>query len=141
MFLPTQLTITEVRRDMSRFADRVIHEEPAIVVRRGRRDSFWAIDDAKFRDILRAYRFTLDYDQAEDGRFYGSLREIEDVIGEGDTIEELTRDLARYLLDYARGYAEDIKLFYNAPNRRSHFPYILNVLSQDSIEDVVGLID
>ena len=141
MLLPAQLTITEVRRDMSRFADRVIHEEPAIVVRRGRRDSFWAIDDEKFRELLRAYRFTLDYEKGEDGRYYGSLREIDDIVGDGNTLDELKRDLASYLIDYARGYAEDIKLFYNAPNRRSHFPYILSVLAKDSIEDVLALID
>lgn len=141
MYLPARLTITEVRRDMAKFADRVIYEEPAVLVTRGRRDSFWAIDNEKFHSVLRAYRFTLEYEQGEDGRFYGSLKEISDIVGDGDTFDELKQNLAHYLVEYAQGYARELQLFYHATNRRAHYPYILNVLAQDSIEDVLSLID
>lgn len=141
MLLSAQLTVTQVRKDMSAFADRVIHHEPAVRVTRGHREAFFAIDEMKFRDVLRAYRFTMEYERGEDGRYYGSLEQISDIIGEGDTLDELKRDLVSYLVEYAEGYAKELQLYYNAPNRRPHFPYILNVLAQQSVDDIIGLID
>lgn len=141
MLLAAQVTITEVRKDMSAFVDRVIHEAPSVVVTRGRREAFVAIERSKFRVILGAYRFSLEYEKGADGRYYGSLKEIPDIIGDGNSLEELRRDLAEYLVEYARSYEKDLQLYYHAPNRHGHFAYVQHVLAQESAEDVCGLID
>lgn len=141
MLLAAQVTITQVRKDMSAFADRVIHKAPSVLVTRGRREAFVVIERSKFRHVLGAYRFSLEYERGEDGRYYGLLKEIPDIVGDGDSLEELRRDLAGYLVEYARSYEKDLQLYYNAPNRHGHFAYVLHVLAQESVEDVRGLID
>lgn len=135
------MTVTEARQGMKRFVDAVIHEKPAMYVKRGRDEGFWAVSGTQFHHILKAYRFTLEHEIGEDGRFYGSVEQIPDIIGEGDSLEDLKRDLAEYLIEYSKGYAEDWKLFSNAPNRRDHFPFIMHVLAQKSVEAVASLID
>lgn len=119
----------------------MIHRAPAVRVTRGRREAFIAIEQSKFRNVLSAYRFTLEYERGEDGRYYGSLREIPDIVGDGDSLEELRRALALHLMDYAQGYEQELQLYYHAPNRRGHFAHVLHVLAQESVEDVCELID
>lgn len=134
------ITVTEARKDMSRLMDSVIHTAPAVTLTRNRRDAAVVVEKNRFRHLLRPYRFTLEYEEV-DGRFYGHLKEIPDIIVDGDTIVELKTNAAEYLQDYAEGYAEDFQLFYNAPNRRDHYPYVLAVLACDSIDEVKALID
>lgn len=143
VLMPAEMTVTvtQARKSMSQFVDEVLHDKPAMYVRRGKREGFWAVAGEQFEHILRAYRFTMEYEVDEDGRYYGSIEQIPDIIGEGDTLEDLRRDLAQYLIEYSEGYAAEWKLFFNAPNRREHFPYIMHVLTQESIEDVASLID
>lgn len=139
MFVAT-LTVTEARKDISRVIESVIHSKPAITVTRNRRDAVVMVEMQRFRHLLRPYRFTLDYEEVE-GRFYGHVKEIPDIIAEGDTAEDLKTNVAQYLKEYAEGYAEDFQLFYNAPNRKHHYPYVLAVLACDSIDEVRTLID
>lgn len=141
MLLGVQMTVTQVRQDMSTFADQVIHQAPSVLVTRGRREAFVAIEHSRFRRVLSTYRFTLEYEKGEDGRYYGSVNEIPDIIGDGDSLEELKKDLAGYLVEYARNYEKDLQLYYNAPNRQRHFGHVLHILAQESVEDVCGLID
>lgn len=126
---------------MSAFVDTVMHEKPAMYVTRGQRGGFWAIAGPLLPDLLRSYRFTMEYEIGDDRRYYGSLEQIPDIIGEGDSLEELRRNLAEYLQDYSIEYAEQWKLFFNAPNRRDHFPFILHVLTRESVDEVAALID
>lgn len=138
----SQLTISEARKQIGRILEAVKHERPAVVVTRGhsRREAFIAFDVQKMSSLLHAYRFSVEYEVGEDGRYYGSLDQISDIIGEGDTFESLRLDLAQHLIEYAKDYERDFALFFNAPNRRDHFPYVMNVLLQeDSPQAVVEL--
>lgn len=135
------VTVTQARQGMSRFVDTVMHEKPAIFVKRGQREGFWAIAREPFLDLLRAYRFTMEYEVGDDGRYYGSIEQIPDIVGEGDSLNDLRMSLAEYLIEYSKGYADAWKLFSNAPNRRGHFPFIMHVLTQKSVEDVAALIE
>lgn len=134
------ITVTEARKDMSRVVESVLYSKPAITLTRNRRDAIVMVEMNRFRHLLRPYRFTLDYEETE-GRLYGHLKEIPDIIAEGDTLEQLKANVAQYLKEYAEGYAEDFQLFYNAPNRRDHYPYVLAVLACDSVDEVKALID
>ncbi|HDR7986234.1 TPA: hypothetical protein QCY63_004538 [Bacillus cereus] len=37
-------------------------------------------------------------------------------------------NLAIKLIEYAQDYFDNLQLYYNAPNRRKHFPFIISVL-------------
>jgi predicted RNase H-like HicB family nuclease len=140
MFMQTATNVTEFRRNVSRYVDEVIHDRPALQIRRNR-DSILAVNPRFLREALEAYRFTIEYETGEDGRYYGSIDQIPDIIGEGDTVDDLKTDLATYLIDYAQGYWDEYKLFSNAPNRGHHKHYVLRVLMQETIEDVKAMLD
>lgn len=83
MFVSAEMlaSVTQARNNMRRFVDEVIHEKPAVLVQRGRSESFWAVAASQFMQLLSAYRFTMEYEVRDDGRYYGSIKQIPDIIG------------------------------------------------------------
>lgn len=90
--------------------------------------------------ILSAYELTFEYEQDEDGKFAGSVEQIEGIVAEGDTIEDLLHELARQLIEYAQDYYSNFLRYYNSPNRQRHAYYVFRVLLEDDIERVASII-
>ena len=76
----------------------------------------------------------------EDGIIVGTIDGF-DLVVEGKSEQEVIRKLAEDLLEYAQDYVNDFKLFYNAPNRKSHYPYVLKVLLASAIDEIIGFIN
>lgn len=138
MILQDVLNATKVRQDFSQFVDDVIHTKPMAVKRN--RDVFWSMSKQITNELLAGYTLAINYEEEEDGSFSGSLIPMEDIVVFGDTLEDMIEDAAIQLIEYAQDYYNDFAKYHNAPNRRSHLPYILNVLSQDDIDGVKDLI-
>ena len=132
------LNATDVRADFSKFIDCVVHEKPRVF--RRNRDTIMSFSAQHILDLLSTNQISMEFDKEDDGRYYGSLKQMGDIIGEGDTVEELRRDLAVQLVEYAQDYYDDFTRYYNASNRRSHLPFVLLTLFQDDTEGVVKLI-
>jgi hypothetical protein len=45
----------------------------------------------------------------------------------GETMEGATGQLIKDLREYASDYLSRLPLFFNAPNRRGHLPYVLRI--------------
>ncbi|WP_238650319.1 hypothetical protein [Paenibacillus piscarius] len=135
----TVLNATEVRQSWGSFIDAVTHERPQFV--RRNRDTFAALSLSELTTILSAYTFTSNITEEKDGSFTGSLNEIPDILAMGPTREELMEELANNLLEYAKEYFEEYPLYSKSPNRKSHSPYILHVLTKDNLDEVIKLID
>ena len=129
---------TDVRKEFSRFIDTVVHKRPIVVQRN--RDLIVALSLNHLSALLEPYRFTMEYEQEDDGSYSGSLLGF-DIAANAKSQEELKVRLAQDLVEYAHEYEEEFVLYSLAPNRRSHFPYIYRVLIQPDIANVVGLID
>ena len=132
------LNATEVRANFSEFIDNVIREKPRAIKRN--RDVVFTFSLQHISDILSHYALTFEYEKDEDGKFVGSIKQIDDIIAEGDTLEELRYELARQLVEYAKDYYSNFTRYYNAPNRHTHFYYILRVLLEDDIQSVAGIL-
>lgn len=63
------------------------------------------------------------------------------LVANASTIENLKEELARQMVEYANEYEDEFVLYFNAPNRRAHAPYVMNILLQDTVGDVSDLID
>lgn len=137
MILQTLLNATEVRKDFGGFIDGVVRHRPEFVKRS--RDVFAALSIPHLQMLLEPYILHLEYAQEEDGSYSGALREI-DLVANAPTLEELRQALAGELIEYALEYRENTDLYLRAPNRKHHLPYALNVLIQDDLEGVMGLI-
>lgn len=129
---------TDVRAEFSKFIDSVVHEKPRAIKRN--RDIVISLSMEHFTDLLSKYELSMEFEQDEEGNFYGSLEQIEDIVGQGATIKELRHYLALQLVEYAQDYYNNFTRYYNAPNRRSHLSLVLLTLIQEDIEGVVSLI-
>jgi len=129
---------TEVRAHMSSFMDTVVREKPQAI--RRNRDIIIATSHEQMRFFLSVYTFNFEYEQDEDGRFAGSMKEIDFIVADGATLEELRLHLAQQLIDYAQDYFQDYVRYSHAPNTRPHAPYVLRVLLEDNVEAVSRLL-
>lgn len=136
--MQTVLNATEVRANFGGFIDTVVRDKPQAIKRN--RDVVVTSSLKFMKEILSAYELTFEYEQDEDGKFVGSIEQIEDIIAEGNTLEELRLELARKLVDYAQDYYSDFSRYSNAPNRRNHAYYVLRVLLEDDAENVTSML-
>ncbi|HBI03426.1 MAG TPA: hypothetical protein DDY49_05285 [Paenibacillaceae bacterium] len=136
--MPVVLNATEVRANFGGFIDTVVREKPQAIKRN--RDIIVTFSLHQIKDILSAYELTFEYEQDEDGKFVGSIEQIEDIVAEGNTLEELRLELARHLLEYANDYYANFSRYNNAPNRQNHANYVLRILLEDDIESVASML-
>ncbi len=132
------LNATDVRRDWGHFIDTVVRVRPQFVKRN--RDTFVAVSSEHLRILLASYRFKLEVVQEEDGSFSGSL-DVLDLVAHAATIENLRNELAHQMVEYANEYEDEFVLYFNAPNRRAHAPYVMSILLQDTVGNVADLLD
>ncbi|WP_284643445.1 hypothetical protein [Paenibacillus silviterrae] len=135
--MQTIINATEVRANFGGFIDTIVREKPLAVKRN--RDTIMAFSKQQMKELLSVYELTFEYDQDEDGIYAGSIEQIEDIVAEGRTLEELKLELARQLIEYAIDYENNYARYYNTPNRHKHAPYVLRVLLEDDIESVIRM--
>lgn len=132
--MKTLLNATEVRANFGGFIDSIVRDKPQAVKRN--RDVILAFSQQQMQDILSIYELTIEFEQDEDGRYAGSIEQIEDIVADAETLEDLRLELARQLIEYATDYEANYFRYSNIPNRRKHAPYILRVLLEDDMESV-----
>lgn len=135
--MQTILNATDVRANFGGFIDTIVREKPQAVKRN--RDVIMAFSKQQMKELLAVYELTFEYEQDEDGRYAGSIEQIEDIVADGESLDQLRYELARYLVEYALDYENNYSQFYNSPNRHKHAPYILRVLMEDDVESVARM--
>lgn len=131
------INATDVRREWGKFIDDVVRDKPKIVKRN--RDLLFALSIEHLDEILRTYKLDLQIEKEEDEDAYIASTDIFDVFASGFSIDEAIANLADELIEYAQEYMNNFQLYYNAPNRKSHFPYILRILTQKNRDGVISL--
>jgi predicted RNase H-like HicB family nuclease len=134
MIMQTVLNATDVRANFGGFIDTIIREKPQAIKRN--RDVIMAFSKQQMKELLSVYKLTFEYEQDEDGRFAGSIEQIEDIVADAETLEELRDELSRQLVEYAIDYESNYARYYNTPNRHKHAPYVLRVLLEDDTESI-----
>ncbi|TCP60438.1 hypothetical protein [Baia soyae] len=129
---------TDVRKNWSEFFDTVVRDKPQAVQRN--RDLAMFIALPHMKEILKSYKLTLEVEREEDGSYTGGLKEI-DLVSNAHSLQDLKKNLAQDLVEYAQNYMEEFNLYFHSPNRRNHFPYVLHVLIHDDLTEVEKLID
>lgn len=135
--MQTVLNATEVRANFGGFIDTIVREKPQAIKRN--RDVIMAFSKQQMKELLSVYELTFEYEQDEDGRYAGSVEQIDDIVADAETLEELKYELSRNLVEYAIDYETNYSRYYNTPNRHKHAPYILRVLLEEDIESVVRM--
>ncbi|KLU61788.1 hypothetical protein CEB3_c19670 [Peptococcaceae bacterium CEB3] len=138
MIMQDVLSSSKVRAEFGRFIDSIVRDKPRAFQRN--RDTIFSFSKEQILDLLSTFRLTMEYEQGEDGMFYGSLQQIDDIVGSGASINDLRHNLAVQLIEYAEDYYRDFRRYSNAPNRRSHAPFVWLTLLQNNTENVTELI-
>lgn len=128
---------TEVRNNFSYYIDTVVREKPIAVKRN--RDLLLFFSDQIVKDLLQGLSLQAEL-KKEDGIIVGTIDGF-DLVVAGESEQAVLQKLAEDLLEYAQDYMNDFKLFYNAPNRKAHYPYVLKVLLSSNIEEIKGFIN
>ena len=89
--------------------------------------------------VLSEFTFKPEIITEDDSSITLALDSLE-LYSNNNTLDLATNDLIEDLKIYAQDYLQRSQLFLNAPNRRSHFPYILRVLLCESDEEIRELL-
>jgi antitoxin YefM len=129
-----------VREKFSTYIDEVLHDRPKLVNRH--RDHFLMMNMKHMSAIMEDVEMHTELEQDENGEFIATSVEINDIFATGETPEQAIHALAIDLIEYAYDYLGDsFQLYFNAPNRRGHFRYVLKIILSESPEAVVRLIN
>lgn len=135
-----EIKFTEARNDFSNLYNEVYNGLKPIIIRRKQAEQVLLIRTDLQKELLEEYRLKPKKLSENDGSITLALDEIELYVN-ADTVEDAVRELIQDLKIYAQDYIQRPQLFLNAPNRRSHFPYILRVLLCDNDDEVKALLE
>lgn len=130
---------SDVREKFSETIDEVIRKAPKIVNRR--RDHFVMMNVDHLSIFVEELKLHAVVEQDEHGVYIAALEEIEGIFADGMSKEEALKRMVQELVDYTTEYLTDrFATYYNAPNRKRHFPYVIKVILQKTPEDVLRMI-
>lgn len=129
-----------VRSHFSEVLDSVVRKAPTLVTRRHDHVMFMNLDHLSV--IVRDLKLHAIVETDECGEYIASLDEIGDLYATGESEHESLYNLAQELVEYSQEYMneDNFSMYFNSPNRKSHFPYVLKVLMQNSESDVLRFI-
>ncbi len=83
---------------------------------------------SKFDEMMKDMKFSVSLFQEDDGSFTGTLEEL-DLIENAPSKEGCLNSLLQAMKEYAQDFYNEFSLWSSAPNRKSHIPYVLKILS------------
>jgi len=128
---------TDIRKNFSSAIDTVVREKPVALKRN--RDNLMLLSNTQILGLLNDCVFKPAFISEEDGSITATLDGFDLVINAANREEAITK-LAEELVDYATEYYDQFQLYFNANNRKQHFPYILRVLLAEDLDEVKALI-
>lgn len=132
------LNATDVRKHWSQFNDDVIRDGPRFVKRN--RDKWAALSSEHLQSAFSQFTFNIIYFYEKDDTVTATLDGF-DLVENADSADEAMELIVDELIEYANEYQDNFKLYFNSPDRRDQFPYIMNVLVQEDTEQVKKLIN
>ncbi len=128
---------TDIRKNFSSAIDTAVREKPVAFKRN--RDNLMLLSNAQLLSLLNDYSFKPVFISEEDCSITATLDGFDIVINAADGEEAITK-LAEELVEYAMEYYDQFQLYFNANNRKQHFPYVLRVLLAEDLNEVKALI-
>ena len=122
---------SEVRKEWSSTIDTALRERPVFIQRT--RDNLVLLDISTLRLAFENLRFELIF-YPEENNSVTCVETHLDLVENAATQEACISRMICALRDYANDYYNEFSLWSKAPNRKSHIPYILKILSSTDEE-------
>ena len=140
MTMLSELNLTEARKGFSSLYDRVFNTfKPTVITRKGSEQVLLLRVDLQ-KSLLSHFSLKPEIISENDGSVTLSLDHLELYVN-GETLVEAINLMTDDLKFYAEDYIERSQLFLHAPNRSSHFPYVLRVLLCNNDEEIRDLLE
>ena len=139
MTMLSELQFTEARNQFSTLYDSVFNSFNPTIVRRKQTEQVALIRVDLLKMVLVDYKLNPEIIKEDDGSITLALDSLE-IYANNSTLDIAANDLIEDLKVYAQDYMDRSQLFLQAPNRKSHFPYVLKVLLCENDKEILALL-
>lgn len=136
----TEVNFTEARNDFSSLYDQVFNAFKPAIINRKKTEQVLLLRADLQKMLLSCFSLKPEVITEDDNSVTLSLDQLEIYVN-GNTLEEAIKTLIDDLKFYAQDYIQRSQLFLHAPNRRSHFPYVLRILLCNNDEEIRSLLE
>ena len=136
----TEVNFTEARNDFSSLYDQVFNAFKPAIINRKKTEQVLILRADLQKMLLSCFSLKPEVITEDDNSVTLSLDQLEIYVN-GNTLEEAIKILIDDLKFYAQDYIQRSQLFLHAPNRRSHFPYVLRILLCNNDEEIRSLLE
>ncbi|MDW7674905.1 MAG: exoribonuclease R [Bacillota bacterium] len=136
----SELNLTDARKSFSSLYDEVFNTFKPTIIKRKKAEEVLVLRVDLQKMLLSHFSLKPEIISEDDKSITLSLDQLEIYIN-GSTLDEAIKSLVEDLKFYAQDYIQRSQLFLHAPNRRSHFPYVLRVLLCNNDEEIRNLLE
>lgn len=135
-----ELSFTEARKEFTSLYNEAFNNSRTVIIKRKKTERVALLRADLLKYILSEFALKPEVLNESDGSVTIALDQLE-LYANGETLEQAMDALVQDMKFYALDYMQRSQLFLNAPNRLSHFPYLLRILLCDSDEEVRRLLE
>ncbi len=135
-----ELQFTEARKEFSSMYNEVFNSYKPVIIKRKQAEEVLVLRADLQKMLLSKFTLKPEILHEDDGSVTVALDILEMYVN-GETLDKAITDLVQDLKNYAQDYIDRSQLFLNAPNRRSHFPYVLRILLCENDEEIRSLLE
>jgi len=139
MTMLSELQFTEARKQFSTLYDSVFNSFNPTIVNRKQTEQVALLRVDLLKMVLVDYKLNPEIINEDDGSITLALDSLE-IYANDSTLDLAANNLVEDLKVYSQDYMDRSQLFLQAPNRKSHFPYVLKVLLCDNDEEILALL-
>lgn len=139
MTMLSELQFTEARNQFSTLYDSVFNSFNPTIIKRKQTEQVALLRVDLLKMVLVDYKLNPEIIKEDDGSITLALDSLE-MYANNLTLDLAASDLVEDLKLYAQDYMDRSQLFLQAPNRKSHFPYVLKILLCDNDEEILKLL-
>lgn len=139
MTMLSELQFTEARNQFSTLYDSVFNSFNPTIIKRKQTEQVALLRVDLLKMVLADYKLNPEIIKEDDGSITLALDSLE-MYTNNSTLDLAACDLVEDLKLYAQDYMDRSQLFLQAPNRKSHFPYVLKVMLCDNDEEILTLL-
>ncbi len=140
MTMLSELNLTDARKEFSSLYDQVFNMYKPAIIKRKKSEEVMVLRVDQQKMLLANYCLKPEVINEDDSSITLALDELE-LYSNGSNLDEAVQGLIEDLKTYAEDYMQRSQLFLNAPNRKSHFPFILRVLLCETDNEIRQLLE
>ena len=135
-----ELQFTDARKEFTSMYNEVFNNYRPVIIKRKQAEEVLVLRTDVQKMLLSNFTLKPEILHEEDGSVTLAL-DILEIYANSDILNKAIIELVQDLKNYAQDFIDRSQLFMNAPNRKSHFPYVLRILLCENDEEIRSLLE